>query len=169
MVRVGALVSRTTVIGAERVPSAPFTTTTASITLLPAERGTLVTSNPAVFGMAISAPVMTEPSSRVMMMRMIAALFSRRSCGRVPLTVIVAAAVIGSLGSLRVGRPGSTEAGGGVGEPLPAIEVIKGSAIAASPIAPAITKSVTNVERAVAMVPPTPRDADLDRCDAEST
>ena len=80
-----------------------------------------------------------------------------------PLTVMVAAAVIGSLGSLRVGRPGSTEAGGGVGELLPPIEVMKGSAIAARPIAPAATKRVTNVERAVAIVPPRPRDVDWDR------
>jgi hypothetical protein len=113
--------------------------------------------------MLISAPVITEPSSRVMMMRMIASLFSRRSCGSVPLTVMVEAAVIGSLGSLSVGRPGSTEAGGGVGELLPPIEVMKGSAIAARPIAPAITKRVTNVEIAVAIVPPRPRDVDWDR------
>jgi hypothetical protein len=43
------------------------------------------------------------------------------------------------------------------------MEVMKGSAIAASPIAPAMTKRVINVERAVATVPPTPRDADFDR------
>jgi hypothetical protein len=100
---------------------------------------------------------------------MIASLFSRRSCGRVPLTVIVAAAVIASLGSLRVGRPGSSEAGGGVVEPPPPIEVINGSAIAARPIAPAMTKRVINVERAVATVPPTLREESFDRCDAEST
>jgi hypothetical protein len=129
----------------------------------------LATSNPAVFGMVISAPVMTEPSSRVMMMRMMASLFSRRSCGRVPLTVIVAAAVIGSLGSLSVGRPGSTEAGGGVGDPFPPIEVMNGSATAARPIAPAITNRVMNVEKAVAIVPPTLRDVAFDRLDADST
>jgi hypothetical protein len=49
------------------------------------------------------------------------------------------------------------------------MEVMKGSAIAASPIAPAIMKRVMNVERAVAMVPPTLRDVALDRWDAEST
>jgi hypothetical protein len=83
--------------------------------------------------------------------------------------VIVAAAVIGSLGSARVGRPGSSEVGGGVGEPLAPMEVMNGSATAARPIAPAITKRVMNVERAVAIVPPTLRDVALDRCDAEST
>jgi hypothetical protein len=83
--------------------------------------------------------------------------------------VIVAAAVIGSLGSVRVGRPGSIEVGGGVGEPLPLIEVMNGSAMAARPIAPAITKRAMNVERAVAMVPPTLRDVVLDRWDAELT
>jgi hypothetical protein len=169
MVSAGGVVSRTTVIEADRPPSTPFTTTTASITLLPAERGIFAMSNPAVFGIEISAPVMTEPSSRVMMMRMMASLFSSRSCGRVPLMVIVAAAVIGSLGSVRVGRPGSSEVGGGVGEPLAPMEVMNGSATAARPIAPAITKRVMNVERAVAMVPPTLRDVALDRWDAEST
>jgi hypothetical protein len=83
--------------------------------------------------------------------------------------VIVAAAVIGSLGSVRVGRPGSSEVGDGVGEPLAPMEVMNGSATAARPIAPAITKRVINVERAVAIVPPTLRDVALDRCDAEST
>jgi hypothetical protein len=98
-----------------------------------------------------------------MMMRMIASLLSRRSCGKLPLMVMVAAAVIGSLGSFNVGRPGSSDAGGGVGDPFPPIEVMKGSAIAARPIAPATTKRVTNVERAVAIVPPTLRGADCDR------
>jgi hypothetical protein len=46
---------------------------------------------------------------------------------------------------------------------------MKGSAIAARPIAPAMTNRVMNVERAVAMVPPTLRDAAFDRWDAEST
>jgi hypothetical protein len=119
--------------------------------------------------MEVSAPVITDPSSRVMMMRMIASLFSSRSCGRVPLMVIVAAAVIGSLGSLSVGRPGSTEAGGGVGDLVSPMEVMKGSAIAASPIAPAIMKRVMNVERAVAMVPPTLRDVVRDRWETDST
>jgi hypothetical protein len=104
-----------------------------------------------------------------MTMRMIASPFSRRSCGRVPLTVIVAAAVIGCPGSLRVGRPGSTEAGGGVGEPLSPMDVMKGSAITARPSAPAMTKSVMNVEKAVAIVPPILRDFSLDLLDAEAT
>ena len=168
-VSVGAVVSRTTVIGAERPPSTPFTTTTASITLLPVERGIFGTSKPAVFGMVISAPVMTEPSSRVMMMRMIASLFSRRSCGRVPLIVIVDALVIASLGSVRVGRPGSSVVGGGVGDPLPPIEVINGRAMTASAIAATITKSVIAVESAVATVPPTLRDVAFDRWDTEPT
>jgi hypothetical protein len=76
---------------------------------------------------------------------------------------------MGSLGSLRVGRPDSTVEGGGVGEPLLPIEVMKGRAIAARPIAPAITNRVMNVEMAVVTVPPTLRDGALDRCDAEST
>jgi hypothetical protein len=49
------------------------------------------------------------------------------------------------------------------------IEVMNGSAMAARPIAPAITKRAMNVERAVAMVPPTLRDVVLDRWDAELT
>jgi hypothetical protein len=49
------------------------------------------------------------------------------------------------------------------------MEVMNGSATAARPIAAAITKRVMNVERAVAMVPPTLRDVALDRWDAEST
>jgi hypothetical protein len=49
------------------------------------------------------------------------------------------------------------------------MEVMKGSAIAASPIAPAMTKRVINVERAVATVPPTLRDVAFDRLDAEPT
>jgi hypothetical protein len=81
----------------------------------------------------------------------------------VPLTVIVAAAVIGSLGSVNVGRPGSIEAGGGVGEEVPPIEVMIGSITIARPIAPAITKRVINVERAVAIVPPTLREDEWDR------
>ena len=51
-----------------------------------------------------------------MMMRMTASLFSSRSCGRLPLIVTVEAAVIASLGSFRVGRPGSSDGGGGVGD-----------------------------------------------------
>jgi hypothetical protein len=82
---------------------------------------------------------------------------------------MVAAAVIGSLGSVSVGRPGSRDAIGGVGEPLPPIEVMNGSAIAARPIAPAMTKRVMKVESAVATVPPTLREELLERCDAEST
>ena len=168
-VSVGAVVSRTTVIGAERVPSTPFTTTTASITLLPAESGICETAKPAVFGMLISAPVIVEPSSRVMRIRMIASLLSSRSCGRLPLMLMVAAAVIGSLGSVSVGRPGSSDAGGGVGDPPPPMEVMNGSAIAARPIAPTITMRVMNVERAVAMVPPMLRDSERVRWETEST
>jgi hypothetical protein len=119
--------------------------------------------------MVISAPVMTEPSSRVMMMRMSPSLFSRRSCGSVPLIVIVDALVIGSLGSVRVGRPGSIVVGGGVGDPLLPIEVMNGSAMAARPIAPAITNRVMNAERAVVIVPPTLRDVVFGRWDAEAT
>ena len=159
----GALVSRTIVIGADLVPSTPFTTTTASITLVPAESGICATSKPAVFGILISAPVISEPSSRVMMMRMIASLLSSKSWGRFPKIVMVAAAVIGSLGSVRVGRPASSDAGGVVGDPPPPIEVMNGSAMAASPIAPAMTKRVMNVERAVAIVPPMFREGALDR------
>jgi len=79
------------------------------------------------------------------------------------MTVVVAAAVIGSLGALSVGRPGSSEAGGGVGEALVPFEVSKGSATTARPIAPAMTKSVMSVERVVAIVPPTLREEDWDR------
>jgi hypothetical protein len=49
------------------------------------------------------------------------------------------------------------------------MEVMNGSATAARPIAPAITKRVMNVERAVAMVPPTLRDVVRDRWETDST
>ena len=169
MVSTGALVSRTTVIGDERVPSTPLTTTTASITFAPVESGIWVISNPAVFGIGTSAPVMTEPSSRVTMMRIIASLLSSRSCGSVPLTVVVAAAVIGSLGAVKVGRPGSSEAGGGVGELLAPIEVMKGSATTARPMAPTMTTSVMSVERVAVIVPPVERDEGRDRGEVDST
>jgi len=71
--------------------------------------------------------------------------------------------VIGSLGSVNVGRPGSSEAGGGVGEEVPPIEVMIGSITTARPIAPAITKRVINVERAVAIIPTTLREDEWDR------
>jgi IMP dehydrogenase/GMP reductase len=103
------------------------------------------------------------------MIRMIAPLLLRRSWGKVPLIVAVADAVIGLVGFVSVGRPGSMEAGGGVGDALPPNEVMNGSVIAARPIAPAMTKRVTKVERAVASVPPMPRDLDRGRWDAEST
>jgi hypothetical protein len=46
---------------------------------------------------------------------------------------------------------------------------MNGSAMAARPIAPAITNRVMNVEKAVAIVPPTLRDVAFDRLDADST
>jgi hypothetical protein len=46
---------------------------------------------------------------------------------------------------------------------------MNGSATAARPIAPAITNRVMNVEKAVAIVPPTLRDVAFDRRDADST
>lgn len=104
-----------------------------------------------------------------MIIRMIAPLLLRRSWGKVPLIVVVADAVIGLVGSVSVGRPGSTEAGGGVGDALPLNEVMNGSVIAARPMAPAMTKRVMKVERAVVTVPPMLRDSDLVRWDAEST